>query len=126
MPNGDMWRVSPMENMFENRTLARDKSRDLCLSGKAKVGAIAEPPFAPASGSYKLVEFVEVVKGVRTLLRSPASCSRPVRYLVHGRLVARSAIWKPAKPRPIAGLTVCRMAVRLPDDRRSRTRQSTR
>lgn len=62
LPDGDMWRVSPKENMFEAAQLSRDKNKLGCLRGSVEVGPIADAPFAPGAGSYKVVEYVEVVE----------------------------------------------------------------
>ena len=41
--------------------MSRKNQENVCLPGKVEIVAIADATFAPSSGSYKAVEFVEVV-----------------------------------------------------------------
>lgn len=60
LPGGDRWQVVFL-GFEKNPNVSRKSQQNLCLPGKAEVTSIADAPFAPGSGSYKLVDFVEVV-----------------------------------------------------------------
>jgi hypothetical protein len=57
-PNGDQWICLDLAGRCGS---VSRKKQNLCLTGKVEILAIADAPFAPNSGSYKVVEFVEVV-----------------------------------------------------------------
>jgi hypothetical protein len=58
-PDGDFWQIE-MEFMM-GVFLGRGKDGRMCIPGTATVTSIADVPFAPSSGSYKLVDFTEVI-----------------------------------------------------------------
>jgi hypothetical protein len=60
LPAGDRYQVIFLG--FETNPLVTRKIQStVCLPGHVEVTAIADAPFAPIAGSYKLVDFVEVV-----------------------------------------------------------------
>jgi hypothetical protein len=65
-PDGDRWLAfdrimgdcDPLPNFY---CVKRMKHPRRCLDGKADILAIADAPFAIGSGSYKVVDYVEIV-----------------------------------------------------------------
>jgi hypothetical protein len=60
LPGGDRWHVVHF-GFEKNPKVSRKVQSDQCLPGRAEVTTIADAPFAPVAGSYKVVEFVEIV-----------------------------------------------------------------
>ncbi|MCB1521096.1 MAG: hypothetical protein KDJ37_11055 [Hyphomicrobiaceae bacterium] len=60
MPGGGHWKVQTFVNT--EPIVVRDKNEKMCLPGAVEITAIADAPFAPSSGSYKFVEFTEIVR----------------------------------------------------------------
>jgi hypothetical protein len=59
-PDGDQWQVGCMLGLCGG--VGRKNKPNLCLPGQIEVLTIADAPFAPNNGSYKTVDYVEVVK----------------------------------------------------------------
>jgi hypothetical protein len=60
LPDGDRWQVIFL-GFEKNPNITRKTKNKLCLPGKVEVLTLADAPFAPPGGSYKIVEYVEVV-----------------------------------------------------------------
>ncbi len=60
LPAGNRWEV--IYRGFESNPLViRKLHGNLCLPGEVEITALSDPPFAPARGSYRVVEFIEHV-----------------------------------------------------------------
>jgi hypothetical protein len=59
LPDGDRWQVAIL--FGRDVRVARQKQANLCIPGNVEIQTIADAPFSPSGGTYKLVEFTEVV-----------------------------------------------------------------
>jgi hypothetical protein len=57
--DGDQWHIACLMGMCGG--IARKNRSNLCIPGRVEVLTLADPPFVQNNGSYKTVEFTEIV-----------------------------------------------------------------